>query len=132
MPKDSFNINFGTSWKGKGSDFDPKATTPRASILSASLQFVPAHGWTKEALSAGAKSIDYSTSAHGLFERGGIELVEYFVRRTTGEVREEMESMELEKMKVTQKVRMGVLLRLERLKPVVKRWPEVRIRLDSN
>ena len=61
-------------------------------ILAASLQFVPTHGWSNISLGEGAKSLGYSNVAHGLFPKGGIELVEYFVRRTTGEVREEMET----------------------------------------
>jgi hypothetical protein len=32
-----------------------------------------------------------------MFPRGGVELVEYFVRRTTGEVREEMLKLDLAK-----------------------------------
>ncbi|KAJ3217077.1 E2 ubiquitin-conjugating protein mms2 [Dinochytrium kinnereticum] len=120
----AYDINLGNAWRGRGTQFDWRSTSPQSRILAASLPYVKEYGWTKDALGMGAKSLGLSSSAAGVFERGGVEVVEYFVRRTTGEVREEMEGLELDKMKVTQKVRTGVLMRLEKLKPYVKRWPE--------
>ncbi|KAJ3302612.1 Ubiquinone biosynthesis protein coq9, mitochondrial [Blyttiomyces sp. JEL0837] len=123
----AYNVNLSTTWKGVGTRFDPNSSTPESRILAAALDFVPAHGWTLQSIEQGAKSLGYSSVAHGLFPRGGVELVEYFVRRTTGEVREEMEKMGKEKlngMKVTAKVRLGVTLRLEKLKPYVGKWAE--------
>jgi ubiquinone biosynthesis protein COQ9 len=47
-------------------------------ILQASIQFVVAHGFTKEAIAKGAESINYPGTAHGIFPNGGIELIQYF------------------------------------------------------
>ncbi|KAI9329667.1 COQ9-domain-containing protein [Zopfochytrium polystomum] len=121
---DRYTVRLGSAWRGTGTDFDPQSSSIESRILAASLPHVLTHGWTTAALGEGAKSLDLSSASNGLFPRGGIELVEYFVRRTTGEVREDMEKMDLQNMKVTAKVRAGVLMRLERLKPFISKWPE--------
>lgn len=119
-----YSVNLGFGWKGQGSHADPHSTSTESKILAASLPFVALHGWSQDALGEGAKSLGLSSASRGLFPRGGVELVEYFVRRTTGEVSEEMAGMDLSSTKVTAKVRLGVMLRLERLKPYISKWPE--------
>ncbi|KAJ3130893.1 Ubiquinone biosynthesis protein coq9, mitochondrial, partial [Irineochytrium annulatum] len=100
-------------------------TSPASMILSSSLDLVPAYGWTLQTLQEGARSLGYSASAAGMFPRGGVELAEYFVRRTTGEVRAEMEEdRNLSGLGTTAKVKEGVRRRLLRLRPFVDRWPE--------
>lgn len=49
-------------------------------ILEASLPFVVELGWSKNAISAGAKAVGYPGVTHGLFSRGGGDLVYYFQR----------------------------------------------------
>ena len=50
-----------------------------ADILRASLPFVNQYGWTIDTLSQGAKSLGYPYVSHGLFPRGGTELIDYFL-----------------------------------------------------
>lgn len=50
----------------------------RSKILEASLTFVPEVGWSKEAISKGAQTVGYPGVAHGMFTRGGADLVHYF------------------------------------------------------
>jgi ubiquinone biosynthesis protein COQ9 len=58
------------------------------SILSSALLSVPTLGWTPAALSAGCvKEGLPGTLAAGLFPRGGIELVDYFLERSLEETR---------------------------------------------
>lgn len=47
-------------------------------ILEASLEHVKVHGWSKDALAEGAKSVGYPGISHGMFARGGAELVNFF------------------------------------------------------
>uniref|UniRef100_A0A4X1UZ78 Ubiquinone biosynthesis protein n=1 Tax=Sus scrofa TaxID=9823 RepID=A0A4X1UZ78_PIG len=48
-------------------------------ILTAALEFVPAHGWTAEAIAEGAKSLGLSTAAASMFGNDGSELILHFV-----------------------------------------------------
>lgn len=50
----------------------------RTNILNASLPFVIELGWSRDALVKGAESLGYPGVAHGLFPRGGAELVQFF------------------------------------------------------
>lgn len=47
-------------------------------ILAAALPFVTELGWSKDAISAGAKTVGYPGVTHGLFPNGGAELIHYF------------------------------------------------------
>jgi hypothetical protein len=49
-------------------------------ILAASLPFVVELGWSRKALGAGAQAAGYPGVTHGLFPRGGADLVHYFQR----------------------------------------------------
>ena len=49
-------------------------------ILESALDFVPALGWSVESLSEGAKAQGFPGVAHGMFPRGGGELIHHFVR----------------------------------------------------
>ncbi|KAI8812790.1 COQ9-domain-containing protein [Cladochytrium replicatum] len=98
--------------------------TPTERLLSASLANVPELGWSYEALRRGAISLGYSSASHGLADRGPIELVEYFIRRSTREMSEEMKHMDLKSMRVTQTVRTACIMRMKMTTPYIKRWPE--------
>ncbi|KAJ1549205.1 Ubiquinone biosynthesis protein coq9, mitochondrial [Cladochytrium tenue] len=136
-----YTVRLDDSWRGKDSTADPDSTDIEAKLLSAAMAFVPLHGWTLEALGEGAKTLGLSTAARGAFSRGPVELVEYFIRHTTAEVRKEMDALDksrlaahnpsellqgdmAQSMGTTAQVRTGVLMRLERLKPYATKWPE--------
>uniref|UniRef100_A0A8C5UQC0 Ubiquinone biosynthesis protein n=1 Tax=Microcebus murinus TaxID=30608 RepID=A0A8C5UQC0_MICMU len=48
-------------------------------ILTAALEFVPAHGWTAEAIAEGAQSLGLSRAAASMFGSDGSELILHFV-----------------------------------------------------
>ncbi|KAM9607027.1 ubiquinone biosynthesis protein COQ9, mitochondrial isoform 1-T1 [Trichechus inunguis] len=48
-------------------------------ILTAALEFVPAHGWTAEAIAEGAQSLGLSSAAANMFGNDGSELILHFV-----------------------------------------------------
>ncbi|CAG8773642.1 18117_t:CDS:2, partial [Dentiscutata erythropus] len=106
---------------------DQKETIPPnlipSEILRASLPFVPRYGWSVESLSHGANSLGYPSVSHGLFPRGGIELIEWFLedsrRKMVNELIDKMDGL-----KIHQKIRLACVTRLNYTKPYAKKWSE--------
>ncbi|KAF0551466.1 ubiquinone biosynthesis protein COQ9 [Gigaspora margarita] len=92
-------------------------------ILRASLSFVPKYGWSVESLSHGANSLGYPSVSHGLFPRGGVELIEWFLedsrRKMVNELIDKMDGL-----KIHQKIRLACITRLNYTKPYAKKWSE--------
>ncbi|XP_042868289.1 ubiquinone biosynthesis protein COQ9, mitochondrial-like [Penaeus japonicus] len=59
-------------------DYDAGEDELRAEILNAAMPFVYSHGWSQEAIAQGAETLGYSGMAHGMFPKGGVELVNHF------------------------------------------------------
>ncbi|XP_066440257.1 ubiquinone biosynthesis protein COQ9, mitochondrial [Eleutherodactylus coqui] len=100
-------------------------------ILSAALTFVPEYGWSSEAIAEGAKSLDLSSAAAGMFENGGSDLVLHFVslcnRNLTELLEEEHKLVQLgstEKKPTAQILRDAVETRLRMLIPYIGQWPQ--------
>lgn len=55
-------------------------------ILDASLSYVVELGWSKKSISAGAQTLGYPGVTHGLFPRGGADLINYFQKRSNIEL----------------------------------------------
>uniref|UniRef100_A0A5G2QS58 Ubiquinone biosynthesis protein n=3 Tax=Sus scrofa TaxID=9823 RepID=A0A5G2QS58_PIG len=99
-------------------------------ILTAALEFVPAHGWTAEAIAEGAKSLGLSTAAASMFGNDGSELILHFVTqcnaRLTRVLEEEQKLVQLgqaEKKKTDQFLKDAVETRLRMLIPYIEHWP---------
>ncbi|XP_077607410.1 ubiquinone biosynthesis protein COQ9, mitochondrial [Crocuta crocuta] len=99
-------------------------------ILTAALKFVPAHGWTAEAIAEGAQSLGLSTAAASMFGNDGSELILHFVTqcnaRLTHVLEEEQKLVQLgqaEKRKTDQFLRDAVETRLRMLIPYIEHWP---------
>ncbi|KAI5695274.1 hypothetical protein M8J75_013767 [Diaphorina citri] len=67
-----------SSENSKDTDKSDNEADIRNTILEASLPFVHNYGWSKTAISAGAESLGYPGTTHGLFQQGGADLVHYF------------------------------------------------------
>ncbi|XP_029464794.1 ubiquinone biosynthesis protein COQ9, mitochondrial isoform X2 [Rhinatrema bivittatum] len=100
-------------------------------ILSASLEFVPKYGWTSEAIAEGAKSLNLSTAAMGMFSSDGSDLIFHFVSqcntRLTELLEEECKQVQLgqaEKKKTDQFLRDAIEVRLRMLIPYIEKWPQ--------
>lgn len=50
----------------------------KSKVLEASLTFVPELGWSKESIAKGAEKVGYPGIIHGMFSRGGADLVHYY------------------------------------------------------
>ncbi|XP_075394160.1 ubiquinone biosynthesis protein COQ9, mitochondrial [Tenrec ecaudatus] len=99
-------------------------------LLTAALEFVPAHGWTAEAIAEGAQSLGLSSSAASMFGNDGSELILHFVTqcnaRLTRVLEEEQKLVQLgqaEKRKTDQFLRDAVETRLRMLIPYIEHWP---------
>ncbi|KAI9204613.1 COQ9-domain-containing protein [Polychytrium aggregatum] len=97
---------------------------PTQKILVSALNFVPTHGWTADAIMEGSKALGYSNVAHGLFPRGPIELVEFFIKDSTVRMRDEMNQLDLNAMKTTAKIRTACITRMKLTAPYIRKWPE--------
>ncbi|XP_061195871.1 ubiquinone biosynthesis protein COQ9, mitochondrial-like [Saccostrea echinata] len=102
----------------------------KQAILKASLPFVHDHGWTRNALAAGAESIGMPSIAHGMFPRGGVELVFYFYEECNKELssilKQKVEGMKEkgEKLKTGPFIQDAVETRLKMITPYIDKWPQ--------
>uniref|UniRef100_A0A452V8U6 Ubiquinone biosynthesis protein n=2 Tax=Ursus TaxID=9639 RepID=A0A452V8U6_URSMA len=99
-------------------------------ILTAALDFVPAHGWTAEAIAEGAQSLGLSSAAASMFGNDGSELILHFVTQCNARLahvlEEEQKLVQLgqaEKKKTDQFLRDAVETRLRMLIPYIEHWP---------
>ncbi|KAG8437256.1 hypothetical protein GDO86_008094 [Hymenochirus boettgeri] len=100
-------------------------------LLSASLPFVPDYGWSSEAIAEGAKSLDMSAAAAGMFEDGGSELVLHFVTQCNLQLTELLEEQHklvqlgtAEKKPTTEFLRDAIETRLRMHIPYIGQWPQ--------
>uniref|UniRef100_A0A8D2DMM5 Ubiquinone biosynthesis protein n=1 Tax=Sciurus vulgaris TaxID=55149 RepID=A0A8D2DMM5_SCIVU len=63
-------------------------------ILTAALDFVPAHGWTAEAIAEGAQSLGLSSAAASMFGNDGSELILHFVTQCNARLSHELEEQQ--------------------------------------
>uniref|UniRef100_A0A8D0H4U6 Ubiquinone biosynthesis protein n=1 Tax=Sphenodon punctatus TaxID=8508 RepID=A0A8D0H4U6_SPHPU len=100
-------------------------------ILTAALEFVPAYGWTADAIAEGAKSLGLSVAAAGLFHNDGSELILHFVSQCNSKLSELLEEQnklvqlgQAEKKKTDQFLRDALEARLRMLVPYIEKWPQ--------
>ncbi|XP_067651423.1 ubiquinone biosynthesis protein COQ9, mitochondrial-like isoform X2 [Haliotis asinina] len=100
-------------------------------ILEAALAFVPQHGWSKNALAAGAEMEGLPPVAHGMFPRGGVELVHYLYMRSNQQLAntlaaevKELHTQGAEKPQTRPFIARAVQIRLRMLIPYMEHWPQ--------
>ena len=100
------------------------------SILSASLQFVPAYGWTKQAVEAGAESLGHPMITAGVIRDPSISLIHhhYQISNETLVKLMKQEVQELNKsgqeLKVTSFLKRSIEKRLKMNIPYMSRWAD--------
>lgn len=114
-------------------------TNSQTTILSAALEHIPEHGFTKEALTLGARDVGFLDVSLQLFERQEMDLVLFWLASRRGLLRAKVENGLFEKMKsdkednasrelsVDEKVRILLLERLRMNEKIVHRWQDVSI-----
>ncbi|XP_074096624.1 glomulin-like [Cotesia typhae] len=101
-------------------------------ILSASLPFVNEFGWSRQTISAGAEAIGYPGVAHGMFPKGGIELIQYFYANCNAELNKilKSEALAIEENPTKNKkppevfVKEALEKRLKMMIPYKSTWPQ--------
>lgn len=106
----------------------PSAYTPAEdAILSAAIARVPAHGFTTEALSNGARDAGYMDVSTNLFSAGVFSLVKYHLVTQRLALSKNTSSLPTkEPTNVLENVRALTLRRLRANEPIIHRWQEVR------
>ena len=99
----------------------------RLEILGAALAHVPEAGWTTEALARGAVDAGHPSISHGIFSRGGIELVEYFWEQAALETSKEVKERYAElcgQKSDEERIKAVMQVRLRHLIPYISTWPQ--------
>ncbi|KDO29793.1 hypothetical protein SPRG_19696 [Saprolegnia parasitica CBS 223.65] len=103
----------------------PVAADPSQTILTNALRHVQASGWTIEALGQGAQDAGFPSIAHGMFPRGPIELVEFFMDDWQRQVQDALAAEPVDGEFVpTDRLKRGVQIRLQLLAPYLHVWPQ--------
>jgi len=85
----------------------------RDTILDAALKIAPFEGWTGLTLRRAAREAGYPDGADELFFEGGVgELLDFWSDRLNQQAKAEISKMDLDSMKIRDRVTQGVLARL--------------------
>lgn len=102
----------------------------QARILTAALEFVPVHGWSMEAIAAGAESLGLSSASTGMFNSAG-DLVLHFIGHCNSQLMEilaeehkQIQLGQAEPKKTADFLRDAVETRLRMYAPYIETWPQ--------
>ncbi|XP_041851922.1 ubiquinone biosynthesis protein COQ9, mitochondrial [Melanotaenia boesemani] len=100
-------------------------------ILTAALEFVPQHGWSTEAIAAGAGALGLSSASTGMFSNGAGDLVLHFIAHCNSQLTEilaeqhhQVQLGQAERKKTAEFLRDAVETRLRMYIPYVETWPQ--------
>ncbi|XP_072242668.1 ubiquinone biosynthesis protein COQ9, mitochondrial isoform X2 [Leuresthes tenuis] len=103
----------------------------QARVLTAALEFVPLHGWSMEAIAAGAESLGLSSASAGMFYNGGGDLVLHFIAQCNSQLTDilaeqhnQVQLGQAEKKKTAEFLRDAVETRLRMYIPYMETWPQ--------
>ncbi|XP_051975828.1 ubiquinone biosynthesis protein COQ9-B, mitochondrial-like isoform X1 [Xyrauchen texanus] len=113
-----------------GEDYETEEQL-QAQILTSALEFVPQHGWTVEAIAAGAETLGLSAASTGMFNNGAGDLVLHFVAQcnahlaeTLGEQHNQVQLGQADPKKTAEFLKDAVETRLRMLIPYIDTWPQ--------
>ncbi|XP_033944072.1 ubiquinone biosynthesis protein COQ9, mitochondrial [Pseudochaenichthys georgianus] len=103
----------------------------QARILTAALEFIPLHGWTVEAIAAGAEMLGLSSASTGMFYNGAGDLVLHFVSQCNSQLTDilaeqhnQIQLGQAEPKKPAEFLRDAVETRLRMYIPYIETWPQ--------
>ncbi|XP_034541416.1 ubiquinone biosynthesis protein COQ9, mitochondrial [Notolabrus celidotus] len=103
----------------------------QARILTAALEFVPLHGWSMEAIAAGAETLGLSSASTGMFYNGAGDLILHFVSKCNSQLTEilaeqhkQVQLDQAEKKSTADFLRDAVETRLRMHIPYIESWPQ--------
>ncbi|XP_026094645.1 ubiquinone biosynthesis protein COQ9-B, mitochondrial-like [Carassius auratus] len=124
------NTSFQDQSGEHGEDYETEEQL-QARIFTAALEFVPQHGWTLEAIAAGAETLGLSSASTGMFNNGAGDLALYFVGQcnaqlaeTLAEQNNQVQLGQAESKKTAEFLRDAVEMRLRMLIPYIHTWPQ--------
>jgi len=107
---------------------DGRETEIKNKILAAALNNVHNHGWSHHAIAAGAQEIGCPGVAHGMFPRGGIELVNYFYVTCNEELSQDLNRNPLPARSkppmITEFLHNSLQKRLKMILPYIDTWTQ--------
>ncbi|XP_072169556.1 ubiquinone biosynthesis protein COQ9, mitochondrial-like [Diadema setosum] len=112
---------------------EPTVDDIKRIVLNTALEFVPVHGWTVKSLAEGAKHEGYPGVAHGMFPRGGGDLMHHFVKECNAQLAEQLakeSNQEVEggeRKRTTAFIRDALEARLRMITPYHETWPEAMV-----
>jgi len=106
------------SWAGQSDE------EIRRAILDAALAHVHARGFSIPALTQGAKDCGFESTAvlHGMFDNGGMAVLDHLCRSQTAAMVEEVSKLPLHDMTALERVQCAMKSRLEMNKPYLDIW----------
>uniref|UniRef100_A0A1A8PID2 Ubiquinone biosynthesis protein n=2 Tax=Nothobranchius TaxID=28779 RepID=A0A1A8PID2_9TELE len=103
----------------------------QARILTSALEFVPQHGWSTEAIAAGAEVLGLSSASAGMFSNGAGDLVLHFIAQCNSKLTEvlaeqhnQVQQGQAEPKKTAEFLRDAVETRLRMNIPYIETWPQ--------
>ena len=94
----------------------------RTQILDAALRHVAVHGWTTDALAAGADELGLPAASSGLFPSGAVELVWHLMRHASDDMSVTLSNTDLASLSVDERIALGVSTRLASFAPYRRTW----------
>lgn len=132
-PSPQEDSNPSSSFQDQSGEQDEEYETEeqlQARILTAALEFVPAHGWSLEAIAAGAESLGLSSASTGMFNSAG-DLVLHFIGHCNSQLTEilteehkQVQLGQAEPKKTADFLRDAVETRLRMYAPYIETWPQ--------
>ncbi|KAI3370871.1 hypothetical protein L3Q82_007389 [Scortum barcoo] len=123
-----------TSYQDQGGEQGEEYETEeqlQARILTAALEFVPQHGWSVEAIAAGAETLGLSSASTGMFYNGAGDLVLHFIAQCNSQLTEilaeqhsQVQLGQAEQKKTADFLRDAVETRLRMYIPYIESWPQ--------
>ncbi|CAJ1057045.1 ubiquinone biosynthesis protein COQ9%2C mitochondrial [Xyrichtys novacula] len=103
----------------------------QARILTAALEFVPLHGWSMEAIAAGAETLGLSSASNGMFYNGAGDLVLHFISQCNSQLIEilaeqhnQVQLGQAEQKSTADFLRDAIETRLRMHIPYIESWPQ--------
>ncbi|XP_035272620.1 ubiquinone biosynthesis protein COQ9-B, mitochondrial-like isoform X2 [Anguilla anguilla] len=124
------NTSYADQSGEEGEDYETEEQL-QVRILTAALEFVPQHGWSVEAISAGAESLGLSSASAGMFTNGTGDLILHFIAQCNSQLTEslaeehnQIQMGRAEPKDTAQFLRDAVEARLRMLIPYIDTWPQ--------
>uniref|UniRef100_A0A1A8EW05 Ubiquinone biosynthesis protein n=1 Tax=Nothobranchius korthausae TaxID=1143690 RepID=A0A1A8EW05_9TELE len=103
----------------------------QARILTSALEFVPQHGWSMEAIAAGAEVLGLSSASAGMFSNGAGDLVLHFITQCNSKLTDvlaeqhnQVQQGHAEPKKTAEFLRDAIETRLRMYIPYIETWPQ--------